>query len=244
MPSIDDYLSEAFRSLGPKPDEETANQAEKKRFSEKLSENLAYAFAQELRDRGMKGARPSEPGDLEGSGAERRMEGGIGAKKVDVTWATAEAGLILGVSVKTINWKDKKSANYQKNVTNRRGDLLFEAVTLHRRFPYAVLIGVFCFDVGAAEDATDRRKSTFLNTHDRMKLFTDRPEPSGQEERFEKLYIVLHDPDQFHPSITAYEAGDPETPVPWDDVFHDIVRLVAERTPDTYENVDGRIRKR
>ena len=32
MPSIDDYLSEAFRSLGPKPDEETANQAEKKRF--------------------------------------------------------------------------------------------------------------------------------------------------------------------------------------------------------------------
>ena len=55
MPSIDDYLSEAFRSLGPKPDEETANQAEKKRFSEQLSENLAYAFAQELRDRGMKG---------------------------------------------------------------------------------------------------------------------------------------------------------------------------------------------
>ena len=53
MPSIGDYLSEAFRSLGPKPDEETANQAEKKRFSEKLSENLAYAFAQELRDRGM-----------------------------------------------------------------------------------------------------------------------------------------------------------------------------------------------
>ena len=63
------------------------------------------------------------------------MEGGIGAKKVDVTWATAEAGLILGVSVKTINWKDKKSANYQKNVTNRRGDLLFEAVTLPSAFP-------------------------------------------------------------------------------------------------------------
>lgn len=244
MPSIDDYLSAAFQSLGPKPDEQAATQAEKKRYSERLSEKLAYAFAQELRDRGMKGARPSEPGDLEGSGAERRMEGGIGAKKVDVTWATEEAGLLLGVSVKTINWRDKRSGNYQKNLTNRRGDLLFEAVTLHRRFPYAVLIGMFCLDVGAAADATTRRKSTFINTHDRMKLFTGRPGPSGQEERFERLYVVLHDPNQFRPTITAYEAGNPETPVSWNDVFSDIVRLVAERTPDTYQDVDEQIRKR
>ena len=74
MPSIDDYLSEAFQSLGPKPDEEAANQAEKKRYSERLSEKLAYAFAQELRDRGMRGARPSEPGDLEGSGVRRGVQ--------------------------------------------------------------------------------------------------------------------------------------------------------------------------
>lgn len=29
------------------------------------------------------------------------MAGGIGAKKVDVTWATDEAGLIAAISVKT-----------------------------------------------------------------------------------------------------------------------------------------------
>lgn len=34
------------------------------------------------------------------SGAERRMSGGIGAKKVDVTWATEEGGLLLALSIK------------------------------------------------------------------------------------------------------------------------------------------------
>src|SRR3546814_5010367 len=58
------------------------------------------------------------------SGAERRLAGGIGAKKVDVTWATEESGLILAVSVKTILFKDSRTQNFQKNLTNRRADLL------------------------------------------------------------------------------------------------------------------------
>ena len=72
-----------------------------------------------------------------------RAAGGIGAKKVDVTWATEEGGLLLGISIKGINFRDRRSKNFQKNLTNRRGDMLFEAVTLHRRFPYAVLGGLF-----------------------------------------------------------------------------------------------------
>src|SRR4051812_3829589 len=100
------------------------------------------------------------------------MAGGIGAKKVDVTWATEEAGLLLATSIKTINFRDLKSRNFQKNLTNRRGDMLFEAVTLHRRFPYSVLLGLFCFDWEAATDnvklgegAKETRRSTFLNAH-------------------------------------------------------------------------------
>lgn len=239
---IDDYLETAFAALGSKPSDD-APQRDKKRYSELMSEKLAYAFAQELRDRGMPEARPTEPGDGEGTGAERRMEGGIGAKKVDVTWATPTAGLLLGMSVKTINFIDRRSKNYQKNLTNRRSDLLFEAVTLHRRFPYAVLVGVLCFDKGASEDETGRRKSTFLNAHDRLRLFTDRPGPAGEDEKFEKLYVVLHDPNPFAPSVKAYEAGKPGRAIPWDEVFGEIIQLVAERCPDTYQEVNGRIRK-
>jgi hypothetical protein len=239
---IEEYLREAFRALGPKPDDERATQAEKKRFSEQLSESLAYVFAKELRDRGMLEARPYISEVVESSGAERRMEGGIGAKKVDVTWATPEAGLIVALSIKTINWRDRRTGNYQKNLTNRRGDLLFESVTLHRRFPYAVLIGLLCLDQGAASDDTPLRRSTFLNAHERMRLFTGRDDPAGRDEQFERLYVVLHDPTPSSRHITAYEAGIPDAPVPWGAMFDEVVRLVAVRNPDSYEEDAGRIR--
>ena len=96
------------------------------------------------------------------------MTGGIGAKKVDVTWATEEGGLLLGISIKGINFRDGRSKNFRKNLTNRRGDMLFEAVTLHRRFPYAVLGGLFFLDHEAKYDATARRRSTFVNAHARF----------------------------------------------------------------------------
>lgn len=78
------------------------------------------------------------------------------AKKVDVTWATEESGLILAASVKTTLFKDKTSKNFQKNLTNRPADMLNEPVTLHRRFPYAVLAALLIFDVGAESDGTER----------------------------------------------------------------------------------------
>ncbi len=160
MARIDDLLSDALRRLPVKP-ADTAGQAEKKRYSERVSEAVAQALAQDLRMRGLKEARPAPPGHLDNSGAERRMAGGLGAKKVDVTWATEQAGLLLAISVKSINFKDAKTGNYQKNLVNRRGDMLMEAVTLHRRFPYAVLAAFFLLDKAAERDGTKRRKSTF-----------------------------------------------------------------------------------
>jgi hypothetical protein len=146
---IDDLLTTALRALPAKP-ADSASQADKKRYSERVSENAAQAIAEELRQRGLREARPGAAGKGERSGAERRMAGGIGAKKVDVTWATEESGLLLGISIKSINFRDRRTGNFQKNLTNRRGDMLMEAVTLHRRFPYAVLGALFFLDKGAA----------------------------------------------------------------------------------------------
>ena len=148
MARIDDLLTAALQSVGDKPPD-TAKAPEKKAYSEKVSNVVAAAIGDELRQRGLTSARPAPPGELDASGAERRMAGGIGAKKVDVTWATEEGGLLLGISIKTINFRDNKTKNFQKNLTNRRGDMLFEAVTLHRRFPYAVLGGLFFLDRAA-----------------------------------------------------------------------------------------------
>jgi len=239
---IDDRLREALSSLPKKPAAE-AQRSEKKRYSEMLSEIVALTFAEELRSRGMTEARPGPPGNGESSGAERRMSGGIGAKKVDVTWATEESGLIFSISVKSINFKDARTGNYQKNLTNRRGDMLIEAVTLHRRFPYAVLTGVFFLDKGAADDGTDRRRPTFENANHRMRTFTGRDDPAGRDEQYERMYLVLLDCDATPPTAEFFHVGKEPEPVSVEDVFDDFAALVAERNPDFYEEFEGRIRK-
>jgi hypothetical protein len=239
--SIDDTLSAALKALPEKP-AETATAPEKKRYSEQISNAVAQAFAAELRARGLNNARPAPPGEIGLSGAERRMAGGIGAKKVDVTWATDESGLLLAVSVKTINFRDSRTRNFQKNLTNRRGDMLFESTTLHRRFPFAVLYGFLFLDKDAEHDGTAQRRSTFLNAHRRFHLFTDRDDPGSRDEQYEKLYIVLLDANQFTPTYRAFAVGKPEVEVPFEQVFDEIIERVADRNPDFYECVDGKIR--
>lgn len=242
VPTIDERLIAAIRSCGSKPSD-TAPRDTKKNYNEKLSAAVALAVSSELRARGMDGARPTGPGEVGGSGAERRLAGGIGAKKVDVTWATEESGLILAVSVKTILFKDNSTRNYQKNLTNRRADLLNEAVTLHRRFPYAVLAAFLIFDVGAEHDGTDRRKSTFLNSGPRLRLFTGRQDPAGRDEQYEKFYVLLADLNDTNPSIRAYEANDLTNEVPLTQAFDTLVALIGERNFDLYEGLDGQVTK-
>ena len=169
------------------------------------------------------------------------MAGGIGAKKVDVTWATEEAGLVLAISIKTINFRDKRSKNFQKNLTNRRGDMLFEAVTLHRRFPYAVLGGLFFLDKGAADDHTERRRSTFLNAHTRLRMFTGREDPGGRDEQYERLYLLLLDASSSRADCKVFPVGCPEDPIPMTQALNEILALVAIRNPDFYDYVDGKI---
>jgi hypothetical protein len=238
---IDELTSAALRTLPPKPDDD-APAALKKRYSEQVSNAIAPAFADELRRRGMKAARPGPPGVGGPSGAERRMAGAIGAKKVDVTWATEESGLLMALSVKSINFKDRSTNNYQKNLTNRRGDLLYEGVTLHRRFPYAVLAGFLFLDRGAADDGTAQRRSTFLNAHSRLRLFDGRNDPAGRDEQYERLYVGLLDANPEAAWWELYRVGAPTVPVSLEEAFDDLVELVGERNPDFYEAADGQLR--
>lgn len=242
MARIDDLLEEALKQLPPKPSDSAAAPI-KKRYSEQISQAIALAVADELRERGLEEARPAGEGDLGDSGAERRMAGGLGAKKVDVTWTTEESGLLLAVSIKTINFRDQKTKNFQKNLVNRRGDMLMEAVTLHRRFPYAVLCGWFLLDKDAANDGTKKRRSTFLNAHSRLKLFTGRNDPAGREEQFEHFFLMLLDASPRSVSIKAYRVGDSAKEIKLSEVIDEALRLVAERNPDFYEFDKGNLVK-
>jgi hypothetical protein len=235
--TADDLLLARLDTLASK-EVYAASARRKGAYSQDMSAAIALSLSEALHQKGMAGARPN-PDAPSGFGAERRMAGGIGAKKVDVTWATEEAGLLLSISVKTINWADAKTGNFQKNLTNRRGDMLFESVTLHRRFPYAVLLGLLFLDAGAADDATDRRRSTFENAHHRFRLFSGRSDPAGRDEQYERLYVCLVDAQPGGSSVACYPAGDPETTVSLERALTEAVQLVAERNPDFYEEVDG-----
>ena len=238
MAEIDDRLAAALRQLPSKPADD-APQAAKKRYSELVSQQVALALGAELRARGLKEARPCPNPDGPDAGAERRMAGGLGAKKVDVTWATEESGLLLGISVKTINFRDSKTRNFQKNLVNRRGDMLMEAVTLHRRFPYAVLAGLFFLDSEAAHDGTEKRRSTFLNAHARLQLFTGRNDPAGREEQFERFYLILLDAARL--TLRPFQVGAPDQELALAAMLDDLLGLVAQRNPDFYELRDGRL---
>jgi hypothetical protein len=239
---FDDLLVAALKELPEKPADTVAADV-KKAYSEKLSARVAVALSEGLRDLGMKEARPSGPGDVSTSGAERQMSGGIGAKKVDVTWSTEESGLLLGISIKSINFRDSRTKNFQKNLTNRRGDMLFEAVTLHRRFPYAVLVGFFFFDKDAAADESANRNSTFMNAHQRFRIFTGRNDPAGRDEQYERLYIILVDANRFDPKVRVYLAGKPDEEQDLGAIAQELLELIAERNPDFYEVKDGKLRK-
>lgn len=235
----DTRLLEALRSLPPKSG--FTSQADKKNWSQQLSTVVSQALADELLTRGLTDVRPlpaSTRTKLTGGAGERVISGGMGSKKVDVSWATAAAGLMLGVSIKSINFADTTTNNFQKNLTNRRGDMLFESTTLHRRFPFAVLAGFFFMDALAEKDSTPLRRSTVVNAHQKFRIFTGRDKPDGADERYERLYFLLHTAGQDDPmqtSVSIYPAGNPAAAIRMADAIDDLLELVAERNSDFYE---------
>lgn len=232
--SVPKTAIDALRNALPRPADD-ATREDKKNYAERLSNEVARFVAYRLRELGAKGAVPDEIG-----GRERRFAGGIGDKKVDVSVASMEHGLILSIGIKSINFPDGKTKNYNKNLTNRRGDLLAEATTLHQRFPYAVVGGLFLFDAGADRDGTPRRLSTFRTAHQLFSAFSSRPTRSDAVEQYEALGVVLYsgvEPFAFR----YFDAGDPENEKSLDEFFFRLLNIVAQRNPDTYRFFNNRL---
>lgn len=232
-------LIKAIQKAGNKPPDSASREA-KKGYSETLSSNVAEVLAEQLRKTGIRECLPNPVA----GGKERRFAGGLGSKKVDVSFATEELGLALAISAKTISFRDQKTKNYQKNLANRRGDLLVECATLHRRFPFAVVGGLVLLDKGATKDGTEKRNSTFSNSHLQLKAFTGREDPADADEKFEVLSVGVYTALPDKPSYKLYMAGEPYRPVSLSSFLDRLVELLAERNPDHFELVGGRLERR
>jgi hypothetical protein len=177
-------LGDAIAAAGPIPTD-TDSQSNKKRYSEVLSSHLARQLAAGLREIGFENVKPL----TEGVG-ERTFQGGLGPKKVDVSYADEQNGLMLAVSIKTICF-----APFGKNLKNRFGDLLTEAITLHLRFPYSVVCMLFALPISSSEDVTKLRPlSTFIRATKLFATVTGRRDYTDPGEKFENVTMMLFEP--------------------------------------------------
>lgn len=177
-----------------------APQATKKRYSEILSRNLAESVAEGLRAVGFPKVRPEKGGP-----GETEFQGGLGPKKVDVSYSDEQHGLILAISIKSISF-----APFGKNLKNRFADLCTEAITLHMRFPYSLVCGLFAFPVAADQDTTPGRTiSTFRRAARLLGTISGREDYTDPEEKFEHIAMLLYQPVQQSgpsPWIKLYDA--------------------------------------
>jgi hypothetical protein len=185
-------LLDAVRATGIIPLDD-APQATKKRFSEVLSSHLAVEVGEGLQLLGFPNVKP-----VRGGPGEKEFQGGLGPKKVDVSYADEKHGLLLAVSIKSISFPP-----FGKNLKNRFADMCTEAITLHMRFPYSVVCGLFAFPVMADDDKTEGRiVSTFQRATKLFKTISGRKEYTDPGEKFENITMMLYQP-----------IGDSNTPI-------------------------------
>jgi len=176
------------RELGKAGDRAAAaSQAQKKNYAETLSRELAQRFADLLRPH-FTGILP----DPSGKGQESRARTSKGFKKLDVNYSTVELGLGLGVSIKTINFRDAASKRYTKNYTRADGELRAEASDYHERQPYAVMVAVVFLPADACDDALTGVSSFGAA----VQIFRNRASRHSHEDApmlFERVFIGLYE---------------------------------------------------
>jgi len=177
-------LVDAVAAAGPIPPD-SATREVKKGYSEKLSRHLAEEVADGLRRAGFPKVKP-----MRGGPGEKEFQGGLGPKKVDVSYADERHGLLLAVSIKSISF-----APFGKNLKNRFGDLCTEAITLHMRFPYSVVCALFAFPAACDADIRQRRSlSTFRVATRLFATISGRREYTDPGEKFEDVTMMLYQP--------------------------------------------------
>jgi len=197
---------QAIERSGPIP-ADSAARAEKKTYSELLSRELAFEVSEILAPRHVfRSVSPRRGVD----GPEKYFLGGFGKKKIDVSIADEQSGLLLAVSIKTITSRDTRTKNYNKNFKNRFGDLCAESTSVHMRSPYTVMSGLFAMPTAAAYDGTDRRTSTAHRAMRYLRSISGRTAHELSFERFESLTFMLFDPagsesGQSNLSLCAFE---------------------------------------
>jgi hypothetical protein len=192
-------IREALEAAEPRPRVQD-RAPEKKNYAERFSRSLATCFANALRG-AFPGILPTEAGEKQ----ESRARTAKGLKKLDVNYSTPELGLALGVSIKTINFRDysektKKVRRYSKNYGRNDNELRAEATDYHQRQPYAVLVAIIFLPVDSCDDAgtgggQEKGISSFGACVRFFRPRAGRKTPKDDVDLFERVFIALYEPE-------------------------------------------------
>jgi hypothetical protein len=97
--------------------------------------------------------------DAAGEGVESKSRAVRGLKKLDVNYSTQQAGLLLGVSLKSVHFSEDSSYRFHHNCKRNDEELRVEATGYHQRQPYSVLVAIVVLPFEACEDADSKRPS-------------------------------------------------------------------------------------
>jgi hypothetical protein len=173
-----------------------------KEFKPSLS--FAIQFALHMSDFIAEGLRPNFRDVKFG---EKPSQAVTGLKRLDISYNTPQAGLGLGISLKSVHFGEENdgAADFVHNKKRNDEELRVEATGHHLRQPFAVLVAVLvlpfeaCFDVrpeprGQPQQTPASRTSSFADWVEYLWPLKGRDEPDDPPDRFELVFIGLYSP--------------------------------------------------
>ncbi|MBB4364340.1 hypothetical protein GGD65_005398 [Bradyrhizobium sp. CIR18] len=238
--ALPNNIAAELRAAGDRS--KTVTREQKKNYAELLSRRLAQRFADALRS-----AFPDILPDSSGKGQESKARSSKGFKKLDVNYSTVELGLGLGVSIKTINFRDATTKRYTKNYTRADGELRAEASDYHERQPYAVMVAVIFLPLDACDDGGKNAPSSFGQAVQVFRFRTGRENPKDPAMLFERVFVGLYDADEKHfGEVTFFDVmskpprtGKPATMLSFPQLVQEIVETYDRRNSPRFEWEDA-----
>lgn len=226
---------ESFRdvldAIEPRPANDGARDT-KKNYAQRMSEASALLIANGLRPYFAE-ILPRE----DGTGQESRARTGKGVKKLDVNYSTPQLGLGLGVSVKTLNFRDPDTGRYTKNPTRNDNELRAEAIDYHERQPYCVLVAVLFTPFDSCQDGNvdrpNQSRSSFAQIVNVLRHRSGRIGPKDDRQLFEAVFVGLYHVDEPRRGEVAFfdvTQPPPQFGAPRDGLidFHQFIERVVE----------------
>lgn len=185
-------LRDVLSACEPRPDDEDGRE-EKGKYAVRFADKMAVCIANGLRSK-FKAFRNVKP-NPDGTGTESPALAVRGVKRLDVNFSDLKLGLGLGISLKSVHFRDIGGAHlYTHNRKRNDEELRTEASGYHERQPYAVMAAVVFLPYAACDDARKTHPSSFGSWVQYLRPLAGREEPRDDIQRFERVFVALYDP--------------------------------------------------